>query len=235
VHTALGAVPAFIHPSPKSAAIIGLGSGDTAWAMAGRPDLETVVTVEIIKPQLLTLQRLNETWPYGGLATLLADPRVEQVFGDGRAFLLRSRRKFDIIEADALRPTSAYAGNLYSDGYFRLIRDRLDVGGIAATWVPTTRVLNTFVRVFPHVIVLPQLLIGSNEPLEIDPARVLARANTPRVLDYYRYGGVNILPIVEERLNVRQTFGPEFDRSTVVDFNNDLFPRDEYDLTPTTK
>jgi len=30
----------------------------------------------------------------------------------------------------------------------------------------------------------------------------------------------------------RQVYDPSLDRSTLTDFNTDLFPRDEYDLTP---
>lgn len=232
VHTALGAVPAFIHPNPQSAAIIGLGSGDTSWAAAGRQELQRIVTIEIVQPQLRSLQRLHDTWRYGGLSTLLMDPRNEQLFGDGRTFLLRGGRRFDIIEADALRPSSAYSGNLYSEGYFQLVRERLNPGGIAATWAPTGRVLNTFVRVFPHVVVLPGILIGSNEPIRFDQPQVMQRASRPEVLDYYRYGGVDILPILKARTDSIRRITPDFDRGTIVDYNTDLFPRDEYDLQP---
>jgi spermidine synthase len=232
VHTALGAVPAFIHPNPRSAAIIGLGSGDTAWAAAGRLDLQRIVAIEIVQPQLRSLQRLHETWRYGGLTTLLSDPRIEQVFGDGRTFLLRGGHRFDLIEADALRPSSAYSGNLYSDGYFQLVRSRLNPGGLAATWAPTERVLNTFVRVFPHVIVLPGILIGSNEPIPFDQSRILDRARRAEVLQYYRTGEVDILRILEPLTNSHRTFTPDFDRTTLTDYNTDLFPRDEYDLRP---
>ena len=46
---------------------------------------------------------------------------------------------YDIIEADALRPTSAFAGNLYSVEYFALLRDHLEPGGYAVTWAATER------------------------------------------------------------------------------------------------
>ena len=36
-HTLLGAVPALVHPNPHAVAIIGLGSANTAWAVACRP------------------------------------------------------------------------------------------------------------------------------------------------------------------------------------------------------
>jgi spermidine synthase len=235
VHTALGAVPAFIHPNPRSAAIIGLGSGDTSWAAAGRLDLQHIVTIEIVQPQLRTLQRLHETWRYGGLSTLLTDPRSEQRFGDGRTFLLRGGRRFDIIEADALRPSSAYSGNLYSEGYFELVRSRLNPGGIAATWAPTSRVTNTFVRVFPHVLILPGILIGSNDPIPFEQSHVLQRANRPDVLQYYRAAGVDILPILQARTDSVRRVTPDFDRRTIGDYNTDLYPRDEYDLRPTAR
>jgi spermidine synthase len=232
VHTALGALPAFVHPNPRTAAIIGLGSGDTAWAAAGRLDLDRVVTVEIVQPQLRTLRRLHETWRYGGLTALLTDPRIEQVFGDGRTFLLRGGRRFDLIEADALRPSSAYSGNLYSEGYFTLVRERLTPGGLAATWAPTERVLNTFVRVFPHVLAVPGILIGSNDPIPFDPATIIERAGHPAVVQYYKAGGVDIVSLLEDGLRPPRVFTPEFDRTTLVDYNTDLFPRDEYDLRP---
>ena len=49
---------------------------------------------------------------------MLNDPRIQHVSADGRLALMRSTARFDIIEADALRPTSVYSGNLFSDGYF---------------------------------------------------------------------------------------------------------------------
>lgn len=45
---------------------------------------------------------------------LFSDPRIEHVAGDGRLFLRQAGRRFDIIEADALRPSSAYSASLYS-------------------------------------------------------------------------------------------------------------------------
>jgi predicted membrane-bound spermidine synthase len=68
VHTALGALPAFIHPSPRTAAVIGLGSGDTVHAVAGRREIARVTCVEIIRGELTTLNGLRRRFPYGGLA-----------------------------------------------------------------------------------------------------------------------------------------------------------------------
>src|SRR5262245_38958697 len=150
IHTALGALPAFLHPSPNTAAVIGLGSGDTVHAVAGRVDIQRITSIEIVRPQLDTLKQLQPHFGYPGLNGLLANPRVEHIFGDGRIHLMRSGRAYDLIEADALRPNSAYAGNLSSEEFFKLVRAHLSPRGLAATWVPTGRVSATFIRVFPY-------------------------------------------------------------------------------------
>jgi spermidine synthase len=233
IHTALGALPALVHPNPRDVAIIGLGSGDTVYAAAGRPETVRVTRIEIIGPQLATLQELTRRDGYAGLRALLADPRVEHVVGDGRAYLMRTTRRFDIIEADALRPTSAYSGNLYSDAYFTLVKNRLKPNGLAATWAPTQRVHNTFIHVFPYVVSVPGILLGSNEPFEVDRALVAARAADPRVREHYRRAGVDIEALVRQYLEGESgRFWPDFDRAALVDLNTDLFPKDEYDLSP---
>ena len=229
IHTVLGMLPSFIHPDPRQIAVIGLGSGDTAYAAAGRPEVEAITCIEIVGPQLETLATLAARIPYEGLQGLLNDPRITHVSGDGRLALMRSAARFDIIEADALRPTSAYSGNLFSDGYFELMRRRLRPQGIAVTWSPTVRVHNAFVRVFPYVVALPEFLIGSNEPIVIDREAVLARLRDPRARAHYARAGISVDELVAAHLVELARYTPEFDRRMLTDFNTDLFPRDELD------
>jgi spermidine synthase len=231
IHTVLGALPAFIHPDPRAAAVVGLGSGDTVFGLAGRAQLERITCIEINRPQLATLIRLHETWPYPGLTTILRDSRIDHVYGDGRLYLLAAATRYDIIETDALRPSSAYSGNLYSDGYFALLRDRLKPGGLAVSWAPTERVHNTFVKVFPHVLSYGDIVIGTNEPLAFDLGQIRSRLSAREVQDYYWASGVDILTWLSPYLDrLPHVFGPDHDRSALVDINTDLFPRDEFDL-----
>lgn len=230
LHTALAAVPAFVHGAPKLAAVIGLGSGDTVHAMAGHPSFERVVSIEIVRSQLETLRGLRRVYDYPGLAALLDHPKVEHVFGDGRTYLRRSREQFDVIEADALRPTSAYAGNLYSVEYFRLLRDRLAPGGLAATWLSSPRVRESFLIAFPHVVELREMLIGSNQPIVIDPAVIGERLTDPRVQAYYARAGIDITPLVMHYIGERRVFDPAYPRESLDNYNTDLDPRDEFDL-----
>jgi spermidine synthase len=233
VHTALGAVPAFMHPDPRDAAVIGLGSGDTVFGLAARRTLERITSVEIVRPQLETLRRLLTLASYDGLNAVLSDQRIEHIYGDGRLYLMQSARRFDIIEADALRPTSAYAGHLYSDAYFRLLRDRLKPGGLAVTWSPTRRVRDTFASVFPYILVFGEIAIGSSEPIPFDLEAIAPRVADPGVQAYFRRAGIDIAALLTPlMLTPPLAIGPDFDRTSLVDLNTDLFPRDEFAVPP---
>ena len=231
VHTALGALPAFIHPAPRTAAVIGLGSGDTVHAVAGRREIARVTCVEIIRGELTTLTELRRRFPYGGLLNLVENGRIEQVFGDGRIHLRRGG-VYDIIEADALRPGSAYSGALYSDTYFALVREHLARNGLAATWAPTQRVYNTFIRAFPYVVAMPGILIGSNEPIPIDRAAVEARLADPATREYFDRAGIDIRKLLTTYLDSPIVYTPAYPRQQLSDVNTDLFPKDEFDLSP---
>ena len=125
-----------LHSAPEDIAIIGLGSGDTLYCAGGRRETRRLVCFEIIGAQQATLRSLAAELPYPALRSLMDDRRIEHVTGDGRLHLMNSTRRFDIIEADALRPTSAHSGNLYSEEYFHLLARRLKPGGLAVTWCP---------------------------------------------------------------------------------------------------
>jgi predicted membrane-bound spermidine synthase len=230
IHTQLGALPALIHPNPASAAIIGLGSGDTLFAVAGRAELERIVSIEIVQPQLETLAALFERRRYRGLQAILHDRRIQHVFGDGRLHLATTGEKFDIIETDALRPNSAYAGNLYSAEYFGLLRDHLKPGGLAVTWVPTDRVTRTFLQAFEHAAGFGPILLGSNTPIRLDRAAIERRLTDRSVQHYFGAAGVDIGKLLRPLLDNVLLFGPDHARTGITDINTDVHPRDEFDI-----
>lgn len=233
IHSALGALPAILHPNPVDVAVIGLGSGDTLYSVAGRAETQSVVCVEIIGAQKETLRRYAAANAYPALTDLLKDPRMEWITGDGRRWLMRTQRRFDVIEADALRPTSAHAGNLYSEAYFRLLASRLKPGGIAITWSPTQRVHDTFVRVFPHVLSFGHLVVGSNDPIVVPPGALQARVESAHVREYYQKAGIPmpqlLVPYFGKGAQIAW-LGNDHDRSKLVDINTDVFPKDEFEL-----
>ncbi|MBI5774604.1 MAG: fused MFS/spermidine synthase [Verrucomicrobia bacterium] len=233
IHSALGALPALLHPSPEDVAIIGLGSGDTLYCAGGRRETRRLVCFEIIGAQHATLRALAGELPYPALRHLMEDNRIEHVTGDARLHLMSTRQRFDIIEADALRPTSAHSGNLYSEEYFRLLASRLKPGGLAVTWCPTSRVHNTFLRVFPHVLTYGHVAIGSNEPLSLNPQALEARVTDPALRAHYERAGIDLPELMLPYLGREARpalLGPDFDRSSLRDINTDVFPKDEFSL-----
>lgn len=227
-HTVLGALPVLIHPEPVDVAVIGLGSGDTVFGTTAREVTRRIDSIEIVAPQIEALRRLARTRHYPALEALLTDGRVRFRSGDGRSALMRSDDRYDVIETDALRASSAFSGNLYSVEYFRLLQRRLKPGGLAVVWAPTPRVRDTFASVFPHVLDLGGTLFGSDRPVPYDPSLVRARAREIFTAERFRRARVDLDAALSDTLAFPpKLMGPEAPRGRA-DLNTDLFPRDEY-------
>jgi spermidine synthase len=227
IHTALGAVPALIHPGPRDVAVIGLGSGDTAWAAGCRRDQTRRIRVyEICSPQLGLLAALAASAdPPPKLNRFLRDPRLDVRLADGRHALSVGEESYDLIEMDALTPSTPYSGNLYSLEFFSLCARRLNPGGVLCTWSPTPRVRRTFLRAMPHVLQLAdgQILVGSNRPLPLDLAAWEERVASDAVRSYLDGDRA------QEVLAVLRTARPaEAGTRPDDDLNRDLAPRDEF-------
>jgi spermidine synthase len=225
-HTLLGAVPALVHPAPREVAIVGLGSGNTAWAAACRRETAAVRVFEIAAPQPRLLREASRRHDFRHLRGFLADPRVTTEIADGRNALEREGRLYDLVEADALRPWTAYSGNLYSEEFFAACGRKLKPGGVMCTWAPTPRIAETFARVFPHVVDAGAILVGSLDPLPFEPEVWARRAEAPEVVEHL---GRPVAREVRERLRGarRLVAAPR----PAHGLNRDLFPRDEL-LTP---
>jgi spermidine synthase len=221
-HTKLGVMPVTLHAAPKSIAIIGLGSGDTAWGAGCRDVTDSIRVFEICTPEvtLLRTEHARNLWPQ--VRQLLDDPRIRIDELDARFALMTEEHTYDIIEADAIRHHGAFAGYLYSVEFFQLCSKRLNPGGYMCSWSPTALVHTTFRRAFPHVLELEDglLLIGSNEPIEWSPEEWTTRIQAASLY----------LPesVTSDCLNsvggARQAAS-----SHAGDFvNTDLFPYDEF-------
>ena len=83
------------------------------------------------------------------------------------------------------------------------------------------------------LIGLPGILLGSSQPIVFDRAVLAARIADPRVREHYRRAGIDIARLMDDFLASEPgRYGPDLDRSTLTDFNTDLYPRDEFDLAP---
>jgi len=238
--TLYGLMPILLRPEARHAAVIGLGPGNTAWALLLGPSLERLDLFELVRPEPSVLRRSRfRNGGYAPIRLLLDDPRLRLRFADGRLALRASAERYDLIEADTAHPSMAYSGNLYSREFFELARSRLEPGGLFCSMAPTERTLRTMVAVFPHVLDFhapstPSFVIGANEPLRFDAREILAAFDDERIRRLlFAAGELDATRAMLERYlaeaQVRAITGD--DRSSYVgDVNTDLFPADEFDL-----
>jgi spermidine synthase len=206
-------------------AIIGLGSGETAWAAGCRPETRSIRVFETAGPQLPLLRELARQEHTSGLDGLLRDPRLSVETGDGRFALQQGRSLYDVIEMDALTPYLGLSGNIYSVEFFRVCAARLKPGGLLCSWCPTPRVRNAIRATFPHVVAFEgeELLVAGESPIALEPdgwARRLADEAPSRYL------GEPIRDEVRAAL-LRARSLPAGD-DAAADMNRDLSPADEF-------
>lgn len=229
VHTLLGALPVMIHPRPERVAVIGLGSGGTVHGVGGRSETRQIDCFEIVSNQAEIVADYGAEADDSTVSRVLSDKRLQLIFRDGRYALQHNLTNYDVIEADALRPTSAFSGNVYSREYFELLRSRLRPGGYAVTWAPTVRIRNTFQSVFSYIVYVDNLaLIGSNQPIIVDWNAIRQRATSPFAQTHYGSAGINLWGLLSNYKS--RTHPLAGNRPPDSEINTDLFPKDEYSI-----
>ncbi|NOV23850.1 spermidine synthase [Cupriavidus necator] len=182
-------LPLIVHNgAPKSALVIGLGTGITAGATLAWPGLERRVVAELLPPVARAVPRFEGNF---GVAS---DPRVEIRLRDGRRELLQSPQQYDLVTLEPPPPSAAGVANLYSTDFYRLAAARLQPGGLVAQWLPlptqndedTRMLVRSFLDVFPHATLWTtelheMMLVGSMAPLALDAAQIRARFAQPGV------------------------------------------------------
>jgi len=177
----LGHLPVLLHPTPRSALVIGLGAGLTLGGVTAHPEIETVTLVEI-EEAVVGAARV-----FGDLnGNAVDNARVEIVVQDGRNYLKTTSRKFDVITADPIHPWAHGASYLYTTEYYALIGERLNPGGVMCQWMPLYELSATnlrsiaasFAANFEHNLLFQTafdaVLIGSNQPIRLE-MRALAQ------------------------------------------------------------
>jgi len=180
-------LPLIIHQSePKSALVVGLGTGITAGALLNVASLEKRVAAELL-PGVQRAAALF-TGNYGADR----DPRLDIRLRDGRRELLQSADAYDLITLEPPPPSAAGVANLYSTDFYRLAASRLAPGGMVAQWLPlptqngddTRTLVKSFIDVFPHASLWTtelheMLLVGSFAPMPLDLETISRRFADP--------------------------------------------------------
>ena len=178
-----GLVGALVHPNPRRALVIGLGTGSTAGWLAKVPTMERVDVVEL-EPAITHVARvcakINQN--------VLRNPKVHLYTGDGREFLLTTRSDYDIIFSEPSNPYRAGVASLFSQDFYKAVARRLRPRGLFLQWLQGYELDSQVVRtayatlgsVFPaveswQVHRADLLLMASREPVVHDLDLVRSR------------------------------------------------------------
>lgn len=182
-----GRLPLLLHKRPTDVAFLGLGTGLTAAPAVVDNGVERAIVIELI-PEVVEASRLLSAFNYG----VVDDPKVEVRVADARHELLRTNRRFDAIISDLFVPWESGAGYLYTVEFYETVRSRLKPGGLFCQWLALYQlgpaefelIADSFASVFPHTTLWwgqfdakhPIIaLVGSEEPLDVDPVGLESR------------------------------------------------------------
>ena len=197
-----GLIGAVLHPNPRRALVIGLGTGSTAGWLGAVPTMERVDVVEL-EPAILRVAR--DCAPVNH--DVLGNPRVRIWLGDAREWLLASREKYDVIFSEPSNPYRAGISSLFTADFYRAVRSRLAPGGIFLQWLQAYEVDSGTVRTvyatlgsaFPevetwHTKQNDLILAATADPIAYDGGRLRERlAQEPYVSalrDAWRVSGL---------------------------------------------
>ena len=153
-------LPLLLHPDPKHALFLGLGTGMTSTAAVLVPPLQVDV-VELL-PEVIRASTLF-TAP---LLQGVDNPRLHQMVADARRYVRSSRQQYDVIIADNFHPARSGSGALYTVEHFAAVKARLAADGLFCQWLPLHQLdiatLQSIVRSFTAVYPQAYAVLASN-------------------------------------------------------------------------
>jgi spermidine synthase len=145
-------LPVLLHPGPKRALFLGVGTGLTSSSATIDPALQ-VDAVELV-PEVITATSNFEN----AFAANADRSRLHMMSADARRFVRTSPERYDIIVSDNFHPARSGSASLYTVEHFASVRERLAEGGLFCQWLPlhqldldTLRsIVRSYMTVYPH-------------------------------------------------------------------------------------
>jgi spermidine synthase len=183
---------------PKSALVIGMGTGITSGALLNYPTLAKRAVVELL-PEVV-----EATQHFKGNYDIFNQQGLSISTGDGRHQLLRDPQRYDLITLEPPPPTAAGVNNLYSSDFYRLCKTRLTDNGMVAQWWPISTqsleasrslvrsMLDNFTYVTLWTTELHEmLLIGSMQPMPVNIDAIKKTMAYPPLAESLKEIGIN--------------------------------------------
>lgn len=150
----MGALPLLMHPEPRTAAVIGMGSGRSTHTLLTDPRLERVDTIEIERAMVEGAKL------FGSLTErTFTDPRSHIHIEDAKAYFSGTAQHYDLIVSEPSNPWVSGVASLFSEEFYSIVRRQLAEGGLFVQWIQlyeindqlTASILKAMLRHFPYV------------------------------------------------------------------------------------
>ncbi len=123
-------LPLLLHPAPRHALFLGLGTGMTAASAAADPTLQ-VDAVELLPEVIAASAHFTDQLDDGS-----GRHHLRLIAGDARRFVRTGTTLYDVIVADNFHPARSGSGSLYTVEHFQAVGVRLAPGGLFCQWLP---------------------------------------------------------------------------------------------------
>ena len=172
-----GLLPFLFRPKAKDVAVIGWGSGVTVGAALHYP-LKHMDAVEI-EPAVIEASKHFQKWNHNPQR----DPRLRLHLDDGRNFLKKTPRQYDIIISEPSNPWMSGVSALFTKEFFAIAAQKLRPKGVLCQWMQlyeismysATSILKAVHTSFPYVYLFgisykshDMLMIASKTPLKLN-------------------------------------------------------------------
>ncbi|TWU48848.1 Spermidine synthase [Rubripirellula tenax] len=166
----MGSLPVLLSDQTDEALVICFGTGQTANAVRKEGIKHT--TIVDINPAVFAIAK-----HFPGNDRVLEAENVDPILMDGRAFLRRTTKTFNVITLEPMPPNHAGVNALYSKEFYETAKKKLRPGGIIAQWLPShlvseehaRSIARTFQEVFPNAALWADpsdyngILLGCND------------------------------------------------------------------------
>ncbi len=181
----LAHLPLLHHPAPRNVLVVGGGMGGLLEEVVRHP-VQSVVYIEP-DPKMIGMAMAHLP------RNPLEDARISVEYTDGRFFIERTDRRFDVVLMNLPPPSTLQVNRFYTVEFFEAVRGILEDDGIFAfgmlssdaylseEMLTLNRALySTLTEVFPEVLVIPNglsVLVASSEPAlhQLDSSEIAAR------------------------------------------------------------
>ena len=126
----LGLLGAILHPDPKTAVVVGLGTGESAGWLADVPSIERVDVIELepaVDRVAEVCRALNRD--------VMHHESVRRIYNDAREVLRTTPEQYDVIVSEPSNPYRVGVANLFTREFYASARARLKPGGLFVQWL----------------------------------------------------------------------------------------------------